>query len=314
MASLCKKPHCFVPEDPCLMGEDDPKSCTFFRMDQATTTTDVVKEIVAPLPWGGNVFGVADLSYLASIARPRLVGLVGPQNAGKTTFLATLYLLLNAGNAVPGFRFARSLTLGGWEAIASNLRFDGKNMPAFPAHTTMREGRVPGLLHFGFRNSDDPLNDVVVSDSPGEWFRRWAIDEMASDAQGARWVAEKSDGFLIVLDSEALGGPNSGQTLNNYQQMLERLKKHARQRPVHIVWTKTDIDVPIDMRGRLESRLTALFPYATTSRVTVRGLDEDAVLKKTYLNIIGWMLGLNAASTKPVPHSRPLGDPFLMYR
>lgn len=296
------------------MGEDDPKSCAFFKADQAKTTSDTVKGFTPPLPWGGNVFGVADLSYLASIARPRLVGLVGPQNAGKTTFLATLYLLLNAGSKVPGFRFARSLTLGGWEAIASNLRFDGKNMPAFPAHTTMREGRVPGLLHLGFRAGDDSLNDVVVSDSPGEWFRRWAIDEMASDVLGARWVADKSDGFLIVLDSEALAGPNCGQTLNNYQQMLERLKKHARQRPVHIVWTKTDVDVPPDTKGRLESRLTALFPYATTSRVTVKGLDEDAALKKTYLDIVGWMLRLNADTAKPVPPPGSFGDPFLIYR
>jgi hypothetical protein len=281
------------------MGEDDPKACAFFKADQAVTTNYMVKELKAPLPWGGNVFGVADLSYLASIARPRLVGLVGPQNAG---------------NRVPDFRFARSLTLGGWEAIASNLRFDGKNMPAFPAHTTMREGRVPGLLHLGFRTGDEPLNDVVVSDSPGEWFRRWAIDEMASDVVGARWVADKSDGFLIVLDSEALAGPNSGPTLNNYQQMLERLKKHARQRPVHIVWTKTDVIVPPDTRGRLESRLTALFPYATTSRVTVKGLDEDAALKKTYLNIVSWMLGLNAETANPVSRPRTLGDPFLIYR
>jgi hypothetical protein len=69
------------------MGEDDPKACAFFKADQAVTTNYMVKELKAPLPWGGNVFGVADLSYLASIARPRLVGLVGPQNAGKTTFL-----------------------------------------------------------------------------------------------------------------------------------------------------------------------------------------------------------------------------------
>jgi len=274
MSALCSKEHCFAPEDPCLMGEDDHTSCAFFKADGITEPTTEAPTITQPLPWGGNVFGLADLSYLASLARPKLVGIIGPHNAGKTTLLATIYLLLHRGNDVENSFFSRSFTLGGWEAIAANLRFDGKSWPTFPAHTTMREARVPGLLHLGFRNSDGALDDLVISDAPGEWFRRWAIDEGASDVQGARWVAEKSDGFIVVLDSGALAGNNSGPTLNTYQQMLERLKKHAHNRPIHFVWTKSDASVPQEISSRLRERLDAIFPNTPILSVSVKSLKD----------------------------------------
>lgn len=316
MPALCSKEHCFVLDDRCLMGEDDPKTCEFFNLETPNEASTEVAATTPALPWGGNAFGLADLSYLASLSRPRLVGIIGPHNAGKTTLLATIYLLLHRGDGPIAATFSRSLTLGGWEAIATNLRFDGWSGPTFPAHTTMREARVPGLLHLGLRNrqTDGLLNDLVISDAPGEWFRRWAINEAASDVQGARWIAEKSDGFIIVLDSGALSGSGSGATLNIYQQIFERVKKHAGQRPIHIVWTKSDIQMPAEIRARLQERLEAIFPDAPASSVSIKSLSEDESVRSKYMDLLKWMLSLNKASRGPIEKARRTNDPFLCYR
>lgn len=313
MTPTCSKEHCYAPSDPCLMGEDNPTTCQFFHQG-TIASADEHKMSTSPLPWGGNVFGVADLSYLASLNRPRVIGVIGPHNAGKTTLLAALYLLIFRGYGSESLRIARSLTFGGWEAIASNFRFGGKSLPTFPAHTTMREARTPGLLHLGFRSDVDTPNDLVITDAPGEWFRRWSVEEAASDAQGARWIAEKADAFLLVIDSAALNGPDHGQTLNSYNQILERLRKHRHQRPLRVVWTKSDVHIPVEISTRLADRIELLFPSSPVSHVSVKKLGEDTELQATYLGLIEWMLNPNISNPCIAPKTRTINDPFLSYR
>jgi Double-GTPase 2 len=295
------------------MGEDNPTTCQFFHQG-ATPPSDEQKTTSSPLPWGGNVFGLADLSYLASLNRPRVVGVIGPHNAGKTTLLAALYLLIFHGYGSERLRLIRSLTLGGWEAIASNLRFGGKNIPTFPAHTTMREARTPGLLHLGFRDASDTSHDLVITDAPGEWFRRWSVEEAASDAQGARWIAEKADAFLLVVDSAALTGPDSGQTLNSYNQILERFRKYRDERPLRVVWTKSDITIPNEIAKRLADRIDLLFPGAPLSHVSVKNLGEDPALQAAYLTLFVWMIDTDFPASQLGNRPRTTNDPFLFYR
>lgn len=315
MEHPCKREHCFAPEDRCLMGQDDPHDCTYFQTQALRSPDTVVPATASSLPWSGNAFGIADLSYVASLTRPKVIGLIGPHSAGKTTLLATIYLLLQHGERPGTASLARSYTLGGWEAIAAGLRFNGQQAPSFPAHTSIREARMPGLLHLGFREAEAAsMVDLAITDAPGEWFRRWAIDENAADVAGARWVAENSDAFIMTLDSAALAGTNSGTVLSAYQQLFERLKKHLRKRPLHIVWTKSDLSIPAEARQRLEDRIGAIFAEVPIKSVSVKTLDADTAARSQYISLLCWMLQegtLEHVQERQRPHT---SDPFLTLR
>ena len=315
MEHPCKRERCFAPEDRCLMGQDDPQACTNFQPQTLRLPETVVHAAASSLPWSGNAFGIADLSYVASLNRHRVIGLIGPHSAGKTTLLATLYLLLQHGERPDTASLSWSYTLGGWEATADGLRFNGQQAPSFPAHTSMREARMPGLLHLGFREVEtQSVVDLAITDAPGEWFRRWAFDEDAADVAGARWVAENSDAFILTLDSAAFAGTNSGAVLSTYQQLFERLKKHLRRRPLHMVWTKSDLSVPVEARQRLEDRTKAIFAEVPTTSVSVKTLASDLQARSKYMSLLSWMLQkgtLEGIQERQRPHTN---DPFLTLR
>jgi hypothetical protein len=144
------------------------------------------------LPWSSNSLGIVDLQFIAGRSKPLLIGIIGPHNAGKTTLLTVLYLLLSQGWRVKGRRFVGSYTLGGWENLAHSLRWTPNQGPHFPPHTPNDAGRLPGLLHLAFRRDDGVLEDVLLTDAPGEWFERWAIDKGAPNLDGARWISSNS--------------------------------------------------------------------------------------------------------------------------
>ena len=91
---------------------------------------------------------------------------------------------------------------------------------------------------------------------PGEWFEEWAIE--ASASEGAQWIAERADLFVLMSDSDALAGANRGKALNDYHILASRVSSAAGDRHVIPVRAKADIDVPpnIDVRLRdVDSRL-----------------------------------------------------------
>jgi hypothetical protein len=208
----CSRPNCFAPETSCDLGNLDHSKCPAWKEHKETSGSqgeEVTDELL--LPWSGSALGLADLGFVAGRSRPFVVGIVGPQNAGKTTLLAAWYLLVGRGLA--GFekrRFAGSYSLAGWEAVASSLRCTPGNQPSFPPHTSSRDGRGRGLLHLALRDADGNTRSYLFTDAPGEWFQKWAVNRDAIDADGARWVAEYADIFLLIADCDALSGSHLG--------------------------------------------------------------------------------------------------------
>ena len=208
-----------------------------------------------------------------------------------------MFLLLLRGKMPRGFGLARSLTLGGWETIAHWMKWNSGQTPQFPEHTTSREQRVPGLLHLGMRQECGGLTDLVVSDAPGEWFQRWAVDEKAADAAGARWIMDNADLFVLAVDSEALSGGARGPAQMGYQLLADRIASHAGRRPVRIVWTKSDVTIPAEVISRVNQRLSAVLGLCETSHITVNKLGDRSQEQDAFLDLLSWML---TASTKPV--------------
>ncbi len=253
MSSYCSEGHCYAPDTTCKMGAEDHRQCPHWKEEAAPQEPGLpAGPVAAAFPWNGGPFGKDDAAIVAARGRPAVIGILGAEGAGKTTALGLLYSLLHGGRCFRGWRFAGSYTLGGWETIAHNLRWHGTTPPSFPPHTPRGAARVPGLLHLALRAEDGRLLDMLITDAPGEWFVRWAVQEDAAECEGARWVSEFATGLLVFADSEALAGPMRGEARSLLSLLIQRVGTNRRGRPTAAVWAKADIEVPERIRQSVE--------------------------------------------------------------
>jgi len=267
---------CYAPELGCALGNMELSSCPNWTGSSAAVVANGIEVADILLPWSGNAMGLSDLTFVSGRAKPITVGIVGPGNAGKTTVLASWYLLLGKGLLLKNdWRFGGSYSLGGWEAVASALTFKPGQSPTFPPHTTSRNARAPGLLHIALRRQNGRLRDFVFADAPGEWFKNWSVDQEAEDATGARWVASHADVLLLVADREALSGPRLGTARSAFQLLAKRVAANRRGRPVALVWTKGDITVDPEMEDSIRRAVANDMPDFREFSVSVYPVDRE---------------------------------------
>lgn len=314
----CARATCFVPDTGCDLGHTDLSKCPVWHGAKATGAADENLSGEMLMPWSGSAFGLSDLGFVSGRGKPIVIGVVGPQNAGKTTLLAAWYLLLGRGLAgTHDWLFAGSYTLSGWEAVAGSMRWGPGQSPRFPAHTTSRGGRAPGLLHLTFRNENcgRPV-DYLFTDAPGEWFQRWAINTDSDEGAGARWVSDNADAFMIVADREALGGESMGAARGSLQRIAKRLGAELDGRPVALVWTKSDVDISPEMEVAVRSAVTDAMPNAVEHSVSVVGAsDGDPLLNKGtgLIELLQWAIGVKRPGVRLAPPTSTSEDPLFLY-
>lgn len=272
MTRRCALNGCFAPELSCSNGEAMLEECSHWKCGgEPISTGDELDPDTAVsgdfrFPWSGNAMGAGDLNFLAGAATTRLLTLAGAADAGKTSLLAAFYLLIARGLSPEGVTFSGSLTLEGWENIASSLRWSSQNGPSFPPHTSSGAGRRPGLLHLSLRMQTN-VCELLAADAPGEWFSDWAANKEAAQAEGARWLADCSDVYLVIADSYALSGPSRGPARKGLVDLLRRVGAAVDGRPVALVWTKCDVAVPTDIETAIrEAANRSLSKYPCTLR------------------------------------------------
>ena len=287
----CPHPNCFA---------DDNTTCTLghIRLDVCPEWKRVSKNEVAAtadcdqmlLPWSGLAMGESDLNFVSGKVKPITVGIVGPESAGKTTLLGAFYLLLGQGALTTDANlFSNSYTLAGWEAVATYLRWKPGQPPSFPPHTPSGAARAPGMLHLGFRREDGSLRDFLFADAPGEWFQKWAVNEQAADAEGARWIARHADVTLLIADRQALSGPQMGTARNDFQLLAQRTVAEARGRRLALVWTKGDVDVAAAMEAQIRKAVASHPTSVPEFRVSVSPSGEvDAA--DSFRELFDWVL------------------------
>ena len=205
MTQRCRHESCF-PDTTCALWAPGPRRLRALDCrgrSRRGANGSRVEQVVSDIPWNGYALGMSDLAILGGRGRPIVVGLIGPPDAGKTSLLAFLYMWLLDKGELPGWVFAGSWTLGGWESVVRYSRWTGEPPPSFPPHTSST-GRVPGLLHLCLRNGTGALRDVFFTDAPGEWFTQWAKSPEDESAAGARWVFQHADVLILLADSHAL--------------------------------------------------------------------------------------------------------------
>lgn len=311
--SLCKSKLCFPTETSCFEGHADVKQCS--KWIGGTSNNPTANELPSDLligsqvMWTGRALGTIDLLPLSSRGYLKVIGLIGPANAGKTSFLITLYLLLLKEGKIGTYTFAGSTTLSAWELLASHLRHSAQHPLSFPPHTTSME-RVPSLLHLAFRDEHGKYQDVVFTDTPGEWFIKWAASAADVAAEGARWIIEKSDSFILFADSSALAGAQRGAARQNLVDLIRRLGAETKNRPVEFVWAKSDLPVKQEIKDQITKARQDFLPEASENAVSVLSETGCHELVKVI------ELLFNRINTHKEPLREPYhpNTPFLAYR
>ena len=292
----CSRQTCFVPDTGCALGHTILAECPAWSGNSDRSADAATAPEEGMLPWSGSALGLSDLGFVAGRGRPFVVGIAGPQNAGKTTLLGAWYLLLGRGLLTGDeWQFAGSYSLAGWEAVAGSMRWKPGQPPTFPPHTASRGGRAPGLLHLAFREDGNQRpRDFLFADAPGEWFQKWALNRDSPEASGARWVCERSDVLLFVADRAALAGESMGAARNSLQLLAQRLAAERRGRPVAFVWTKADIEIAPEMESTVRQAVTNAMPDAREFAVSIVGAEGDARdIGRDLAELFGWMLGVH---------------------
>lgn len=262
----CTNLQCHLHEgETCASGHLNPSAdCDAMKKGEPNIDTSEFLADVrqARVPWSGSALGLDDLFLLASRARHMLIGVLGAHDSGKTTLLTANYLKILESGMLADCSFSGSWTLGAWESLAAWMRFQGMREPSFPPHTSRGMGRVPGMLHLALRSQSMGFRDVFFTDAPGEWFTRWAVKEDAPDAEGASWIVEHADAFLVVADCERLSGEARGPARSELRQLLERLGNHVDGRPAALVWTKCEHAIPEGISRSIKETLEVNLPQA----------------------------------------------------
>lgn len=287
----CPHPNCFADDNTtCTLGHTRLDMCPEWervRNGAVVASSDSDQML---LPWSGLAMGEVDLNFISGKVKPITVGIVGPESAGKTTILGAFYLLLVRGALTTEVNsFSNSYTLAGWEAVATCLRWKPGQLPSFPPHTPSGAARAPGMLHLGFRREDGSLRDLLFADAPGEWFQKWAINEQASDAEGARWIARHADVMLLIADRQALAGPKMGAARNDFQLLAQRAVAEAHGRRLALVWTKGDVDVAPAMEAQIRKAVASNSSSVPEFTVSVYPCGEvDAA--EGFRELFSWIL------------------------
>jgi len=312
----CSRPTCFAPETTCDLGLLDRSKCPAWKgRDEVSGGQGEAASDELLLPWSGSALGLADLGFIAGRRKPLVVGIAGPQNAGKTTLLAAWYLLVGRGLAgTEKRRFAGSYSLAGWEAVASALRWTPGQQPSFPPHTSSRGGRAPGLLHLAFRDADGQARDYLFTDAPGEWFQKWAVNRDTLEGEGARWVAEHADVFLLIADREALSGPNMGSARGSLQLLARRLASERAARKVALVWTKSDVSVTPETETAVREVVLGLMPDAVEFSVSiVPSVEGEPDRGLGLIELLDWTLDVRCERLSLPPVIATSADPLFMF-
>lgn len=306
-----KCPHhdCFADDNTtCTLGHLKRGLCPEWkRIENPTVETSFSSDEML-LPWSGLAMGESDLNFISGRVKPITIGIVGPESAGKTTILGAFYLLLGRGAlATEDNVFSNSYTLAGWEAVAASMRWKpGPQPPCFPPHTPSGKARAPGMLHLAFRRRDGTLRDLLFADAPGEWFRKWAINQEAPDAEGARWIARHADVTLLIADRQALSGSKLGTARNDFQLLAQRAIAEARGRPLALVWTKGDVEVSAAMETQIRRTVASVSPTVQEFTVSVSP-REGADAADGFRRLFHWIVttrraGVNLPMTQASGH------------
>jgi hypothetical protein len=294
MRNRCSRPDCPAPKGLCLEhASPEYLKCEHWlgdKLEQSVEEQKTVNKKAQSLPWTGEPFQPADIEIVSQRSAPLIIGMVGGANAGKTSYLGMLYTLLFNGKNLEYWQFAGSCTLAAWETLAQYLKIKPDGNVEF-APPTPSNPDFYSLYHLALKRGD-LFRDVLFADSSGEVFKDWSVDVQDPNVENARWIYEKSNAFIFMVDSVALI-QRKGAAKAEIVQIAEQVAANLRNRPVAVVWSKADeIDnVRETIRNALEEDLAQVFGDSHVFKVSnFSKSDPDILCHKNNLAVIKYLL------------------------
>jgi hypothetical protein len=265
-------------------------------------------------PWRGRHLDLREAEAIVQRSPARLISVLGPHNAGKTSLMASFFLQIANDQYGPfPYRFASSRTLYGFQDLVDRAnRWSDKPGEHIVGHTPKEDGQDAGrFLHLGLRPSrpsDDRHIDVLLSDVAGEWIDGWTqrVDE---DARRRLAFVRRSDGFVIVADADALMGRSGAKTDASIAGLIRRVAAEGPSRRVlAMVFSKLDrvIDRVTPPDGDARMKREAWGPLGKASPRIFNALDHA---REAGFEVAPFAV---SAFPKPLAEGHPIGvmEPF----
>lgn len=247
------------------------RNCENYTKGHPETTqkpTQEITDLFAPM-WTGKAISASRLGLVGGQQTPLVMALVGLPKSGKTSFLTSLFARIRQ-ESLPEWMFAGSFTLLGWAALTRYTEWEAGAHPTYPPRTSGGQ-REPGFLHLALRDHQDELRDVLIADTPGEWYEQWVDREMDPTTllNPAPWTVKHVDRVLLFVDTPALSSPRRNLVKDRTMGLIDRIAALGVKQ-VHVVYTKQDQEfTPNNQLTELQEHLTQRFPdhqaFQTTS-------------------------------------------------
>jgi len=205
----CPNPDCKVSETGRCVEDYSLDDCPHFGRDTYTdvidgepkdNTFDNAEEGSSELPLAiGEALAERAAAAQLTLGRSRVIGIAGPNDAGKTSLIAGLYELFQCG-PVGGTTFAGSTTLIGLERLCHHARVHSKRNVPYTPRTSF--GADATFLHLNVLPSGDrePIA-LLVGDRAGEDYVAVA-DEIAQAAK--LFELRRADTITVLVNGERL--------------------------------------------------------------------------------------------------------------
>ncbi len=253
MAAGCRQENCTVEETGvCLLNNEVAKCPNRISAEDSEPQLDLADSAAPPLeePAKNPRFPFSltltpeQASKLMSKRYCHLVGILGAPDAGKTSALVSLYLLI-ARNRLNGFSFANSLSLRSFDDLSYGARRwnEGQVPEQMTAHTELADDRSAGFLHLRLNiENQNKTVDLLLPDLPGEW-----TNAMLDNSRVDRFeFLKRSDVIWLMVDGRQFAIPKTRQLiLHRTKLMLQKLAGILKpSTPVKLVITRRDLGEP----------------------------------------------------------------------
>ena len=255
MAQACRQANCTVAQTGICLLNNDPAKCperlaTGSPVDVSSSLASLPTPQTRPTFPPGLALSLAEAATLMGGRYCRIIGILGPPDAGKTAALVSLYLLL-AHNKLRGYEFRDSLSLMGLEEISRGARRWNPSDPPgqLTVHTEGPDERAAGFIHLRvLKTASDESTDLFFSDLPGEWSND-LIDTNRTDRLS---FLRSADVVWGMVDGSELASEKRQVVLHRTTLLLQRLAAMLSPTvpPVYLVISRRD-------KGELHERTFA---------------------------------------------------------
>lgn len=295
MAFVCSNPDCSLSETGKCVDGFEVGQCPHVTQDEVSSKTKTDEGFIAPEE-KSSIVTIADAEILSidkatDVLRAKkscVITVIGPSDAGKTTFALCLYEALQHG-PFHAWSFAGSLTLHAFEKRSHYSRIlCGKPKPD-TLRTPLSDGL--GFLHLEIKDQHADYLDILISDRSGEYY-----GNVANGIEGVDDIHEvsRADYLLFFIDGLRLGTDERHGVTSDIKILIRSLIEsnvlRSNQR-IGLVLTKYDQVNVSPYKERIESDFDKLasqildtygnkFPNIKTYKIAAR--PDEEVFQEPY--------------------------------